>query len=205
MIQPAMEMCWKHAEAWRQRGQPEGKRRVTVHQRWEEHGQDVVADQTELREWKEKTVTLNKEGGLLSFIHLKCKSREADMNRPTKCPPPPPFALEGLQGVCEGWGLWAGTAQAPLSQFKLPHIAEHVRAVSRGKANTHCPRSLSAAVCNKDENSSTKCWCVSLCFYTSLMQGDCSAGLKGQTLDQFCWHDWSRHQLWSSKKSFCIN
>lgn len=51
-----------------------------------------------------------------------------------------------------------GAAQAPLSQFKLPHIAEHVRAPSRGKANsTYCPRSLSAAAYNGDENSSTKC------------------------------------------------
>lgn len=51
-----------------------------------------------------------------------------------------------------------GAAQAPLSQFKLPHIAEHVRALSRGKANsTYCPRSFLAAMHNEDGKSRTEC------------------------------------------------
>lgn len=46
----------------------------------------------------------------------------------------------------------------PLSQFKLPHIAEHVRALSRGKANsTSCPRSFLAAMHNEDGKSRTEC------------------------------------------------
>lgn len=31
---------------------------------------------------REDSHPLNKKGGLLSFIHLKCKSREANMNIP---------------------------------------------------------------------------------------------------------------------------
>lgn len=51
-----------------------------------------------------------------------------------------------------------GAAQAPLSQFKLPHIAEHVRALSRGKANSsYCPRSFLAAMHNEDGKSRTEC------------------------------------------------
>lgn len=49
-----------------------------------------------------------------------------------------------------------GTMWAPLSQFILPHVDEHVRALSKGKANsTHCPHSYFWQLCiiARDGNS----------------------------------------------------
>lgn len=100
-----------------------------------------------LTKWKgrksERTVTNWLKSGLLSFIHLKCKSVEADTEHTQLSPFLSHLHWKDCR-VCvkaEAHELH-GTVWAPLSQFLLPHVGEHVRAVSKGKANsTHYPHS----------------------------------------------------------------
>lgn len=78
-----------------------------------------------------------------------------------------------------------GTVWAPLSQFILPHVSEHVRALSKGKANgSLCPHShILAAVHNMDIETwvNTQLWCMVMCDMMFYMLN----GLLPAWVDQF--------------------
>lgn len=80
------------------------------------------------------------KSGLLSFIHLKCKSREADTEHTQLSSPL--FFLSHLHWKdcrvhvnAEAHELH-GTERSPLSQFILPHVDEHGRTLSKSIGNS---------------------------------------------------------------------
>lgn len=172
-------------------------------------------EEKELREWKEKTVTRwIKKGGFYHLFIWNAKAERQIWTYPTKCHPPPPICIERTAGVV--WRLrlvscmelhrppWASSSShISLNMWELWAEARHTALTAPARFQQLCITKMRIVA------PSAVCWSVRLCFYTNLinepMQWDCSAGFKDQTLNQFCWHDWSRHELWWSKKSFCIN
>lgn len=112
-------------------------------------------------EWK--TVSSGLKSGLLSFIHLKCKSqKEADTEHGRPSPPPSsPAHLHGkdcrVPVKAEACRL-RRAVWAPLSQFILPRVGEHVRAARTGEANgAYCcnpPPIVLAGFCSRAKNTS---------------------------------------------------
>lgn len=128
--------------------------------------------------------------------------------KPSSLCPPPSFALKGLQGLCEGWGLWAAwNCAGPPWASSNSHISLNMWELwAQARQTALTAPALFWQLCimktGKVEPSAVW-WCVTLCFYTSVnclitepMQWGCSAGFKDQTLDKFCWHFWSTHELW---------
>lgn len=149
-----LHIIWSIVADCFQRDRGSNQRKVVANQE-QEVGWNVVKER---EEWGRTVVSWIKKGG---FYHLFIWNGKAEADREhTELSPPPPHLHWKDCRVCvkaEAYELH-GAAQAPLSQFKLPHIAEHVRALSRGKANsTYCPRSFLAAMHNEDGKSRTKC------------------------------------------------